>query len=72
MTGLIYTTKMVSNDIKMEFGLDKCARATLITGEKVIQKESSKKAISHTYIPRDNIHIPGYGRRLWFRPSENE
>ena len=35
LRGLINTVKMVSDDIKMEFGLDKCAKATFKGGKKV-------------------------------------
>ena len=33
LEGLLSTVKMFSDDIDMEFGLDKCAKATLIRGE---------------------------------------
>ena len=32
-TGLLNTVKTFSNDIKMEFGLDKCAKATFKRGK---------------------------------------
>ena len=35
LTGLINTVKNVSDDIKMEFGLDKCAKASFKRGKKV-------------------------------------
>ena len=35
VTGLIRTVKHMSDDIKMEFGLDKCAKATFRKGKKV-------------------------------------
>ena len=35
LTGLIITVKNVSDDIKMEFGLDKCAKALFKRGKKV-------------------------------------
>ena len=35
LTGLIKTVKNVSDDIKMKFGLDKCAKASFKTGKKV-------------------------------------
>ena len=35
LNGLISTVKKVSGDIQMEFGLDKCAKATLKRGKKV-------------------------------------
>ena len=35
LTGLINTEKNVSDDIKMEFGLDKCAKASFKRGKKV-------------------------------------
>ena len=35
LTGLINTVKNVSDDIKMEFGLDKCAKASFKRGRKV-------------------------------------
>ena len=35
LTGLINTVKMVSDDIKMELGLDKCTKATFKRGKKV-------------------------------------
>ena len=35
LTGLINMVKMVSDDIKMELGLDKCAKATFKRGKKV-------------------------------------
>ena len=35
LTGLINTMKHVSTDIKMEFGLDKCAKASFKRGKKV-------------------------------------
>ena len=35
LTGLINTMKNVSDDIKMEFGLDKCAKASFKRGKKV-------------------------------------
>ena len=35
MTGLVYTVKKVSDDIKMEFGLGKCAKATFKRGKKI-------------------------------------
>ena len=35
LTGLINTVKNVSDDIKMEFGLDKCAKALFKRGMKV-------------------------------------
>ena len=35
LTGLINTVNNVSNDIKMEFGLDKCAKASFKRGKKV-------------------------------------
>ena len=35
LTGLINTAKNVSEDIKMEFGLDKCAKASFKRGKKV-------------------------------------
>ena len=35
ITGLINTVKNVSDDIKMEFGLDKCAKASFKRGKKV-------------------------------------
>ena len=34
LNGLINKVKKVSHDIKMEFGLDKCAKATFKTGKK--------------------------------------
>ena len=34
LEGLLKTVKMVSDDIKMEFGLDKCAKATFKRGKK--------------------------------------
>ena len=37
-TGLINTVKNVSDDIKMEFGLDKCAEASFKGGKKVSAK----------------------------------
>ena len=39
LTGLINTVKNVSDDIKMEFGLDKCAKASFKRGKKVSAKE---------------------------------
>ena len=38
LTGLINTVKNVSDDIKMEFGLDKCAKASFKRGKKVSAK----------------------------------
>ena len=38
LNGLISTVKKVSNDIQMEFGLDKCAKTTLKRGKKVSAK----------------------------------
>ena len=38
VNGLISTVKKVSDDIWMEFGLDKCAKATLKRGKKVSAK----------------------------------
>ena len=35
LTGLINTGKNISEDIKMEFGLDKCAKASFKRGKKV-------------------------------------
>ena len=35
LTGLINTVKNVSDDIKMEFGLDKCAKVSFKRGKKV-------------------------------------
>ena len=35
LTGLINTVKNISDDIKMEFGLDKCAKASFKRGRKV-------------------------------------
>ena len=35
LTGLINTMKNVSDDIKMEFGLDKCAKASFKRGKNV-------------------------------------
>ena len=35
LDGLISTVKKVSDDIQMEFGLDKCAKATVKRGKKV-------------------------------------
>ena len=35
LTGLINTVKNISDDIKMEFGLDKCAKASFKRGKKV-------------------------------------
>ena len=35
LTGLINTVKNVSDDIKMEFGLDKCAKASFKRGKQV-------------------------------------
>ena len=35
LTGLIKTVKNISDDIKMEFGLDKCAKASFKRGKKV-------------------------------------
>ena len=35
LTGLINTVKNVSEDIKMEFGIDKCAKASFKRGKKV-------------------------------------
>ena len=35
LTGLINTVKNVSDDIKMEFGLDKCAKASFKRDKKV-------------------------------------
>ena len=35
LTGLINTVKNVSDDIKMEFGLDKCAKASFKRGKTV-------------------------------------
>ena len=35
LNGLISTVKKVSDDIQMEFGLDKCAKATFMRGKKV-------------------------------------
>ena len=35
LIGLINTVKKVSDDIKMEFGLDKCAKASFKRGKKV-------------------------------------
>ena len=35
LTGLINTVKNVSDDINMEFGLDKCAKALFKIGKKV-------------------------------------
>ena len=35
LNGLISTVKKVSDDIQMEFGLDKCAKATFKRGKKV-------------------------------------
>ena len=35
LTGLINTMKNISDDIKMEFGLDKCAKASFKRGKKV-------------------------------------
>ena len=34
-TGLINTVKYISDDIKIEFGLDKCAKATFKRGKKI-------------------------------------
>lgn len=34
LTGLVSTVKKISDDIKMEFGLDKCAKATFRRGKK--------------------------------------
>ena len=39
MEGLLNTVKEFSNDIGMEFGLDKCAKASFFRGE--LQKTSS-------------------------------
>ena len=39
LTGLINTVKNVSDDIKMEFGLDKCAKASLKRGKKIASEE---------------------------------
>ena len=38
LNGLLNTVNMVSDDIKMEFGLDKCAKATFNRGTKVSTK----------------------------------
>ena len=38
LNGLISTVKKVSDDIQMEFGLDKCAKATFKRGKKVSAK----------------------------------
>ena len=38
LTGLINTVKNISDDIKMEFGLDKCAKASFKRGKKVPAK----------------------------------
>ena len=38
LTGLINTVKIVSDDIKMEFGLDKCAKTSFKRGKKVSAK----------------------------------
>ena len=35
LTGLINTVKNISDDIKMEFGLDKCAKASFKRGKKI-------------------------------------
>ena len=35
LNGLISTVKKLSDDIQMEFGLDKCAKATFKRGKKV-------------------------------------
>ena len=35
LTGLINTVKNISDDIKMEFGLEKCAKASFRRGKKV-------------------------------------
>ena len=39
LTGLVNTFKKVSDDIKMEFGLDKCAKATFKRGKKISAEE---------------------------------
>ena len=39
LTGLINTMKNVSDNIKMEFGLDKCAKASFKRGKKVSAEE---------------------------------
>ena len=39
LTGLINTVQNVSEDIKMEFGLDKCTKASFKTGKKVPAEE---------------------------------
>ena len=47
LTGLINTVKNVSDDIKMEFGLDKCAKASFKRGKKG----------SAEVIPLNNNHV---------------
>ena len=40
-TGLINAIEMVSDDMEMEFGQDRCTKATFKRGKKYLKKESS-------------------------------
>ena len=62
LTALINTVKNVLGDIKIEFGLDKCAKASLKRGKKVSENPTEWQASETRPGPSWNIQVPGNGR----------
>ena len=68
LTGLINTVKRVSDDIKMEFGVDKCAKATFKKGRKTAAEgiplndnqviQDIDQAVTYKYLPSNTRYRP--------------
>ena len=67
LTGLVNTFKKVSDDIKMEFGLDNCAKTTFKTGKKI---SAEGIQLSNTKVIQDlepeSTNIPWHGGGKWY------
>ena len=63
LTGLINTVKNASDDIKMEFGLDKCAKASFKRGKKVSAEgiPLNDNKVIQDMDQAETIQVPGNG-----------
>ena len=64
LTGLINTVKNISDDIKMEFGLDKCAKASFKRDKKVSAEgiPLNDNQVIHDLDQAETYQVPGNGR----------
>ena len=66
LNGLVNTVKIVSDDIRMEFGLEMCAKATFKRGKEVSMEDPDHWQECHSGTrTRSNIHFSWHRIRQW-------